>query len=29
MPMPVEGSDCFCPDCLRKLAKQRAGAGAA
>ena len=29
MPMPVDGSDCLCPDCLRKLAKQHAGAGAA
>jgi hypothetical protein len=26
MPMPVDGGDCLCPDCLRKLAKQRAGA---
>jgi hypothetical protein len=26
MPMPVDGGDCLCPDCLRKIAKQRAGA---
>jgi hypothetical protein len=26
MPMPVDGGDCLCPDCLRKLAEQRAGA---
>ncbi|KRR12491.1 hypothetical protein CQ12_39060 [Bradyrhizobium jicamae] len=29
MPMPVDGGDCFCPDCLRTLAKQRTSAGAA
>ncbi|NOJ47230.1 cysteine-rich CWC family protein [Bradyrhizobium archetypum] len=26
MPLPVDGNDCLCPDCLRKLAMQRAGA---
>ena len=26
MPMPVDGGDCLCPDCLRKLANRRAGA---
>jgi hypothetical protein len=29
MPMPVDGGDCLCPDCLRKLAKRHADAGAA
>jgi hypothetical protein len=29
MPMPVDGSDCLCPDCLRKLAEQHTSAGAA
>ena len=29
MPVPVDGGDCLCPDCLRKLAKRRADAGAA
>jgi hypothetical protein len=29
MPMPVDGGDCLCPDCLRKLAKQQTEAGAA
>jgi hypothetical protein len=29
LPMPADGGDCLCPDCLRKLASQRAGAGAA
>ena len=29
MPMPVDGGDCLCPDCLRKLAKRHAEAGAA
>lgn len=24
--MPVDGSDCLCPDCLRKLAEKRTGA---
>ena len=26
LPMPADGSDCLCPDCLRKLAQQRVGA---
>jgi hypothetical protein len=28
LPMPVDGSDCLCPSCLRKLAEQSTGAGA-
>jgi hypothetical protein len=28
LPMPIDGSDCLCPRCLRKLVEQRAGAGA-
>jgi len=24
LPMPVDGGDCLCPDCLRKMAKQAA-----
>jgi hypothetical protein len=28
LPMPTDGDDCLCPDCLRKLAEQRAGASA-
>jgi hypothetical protein len=28
LPMPTDGSDCLCPDCLRKLAEQGIGAGA-
>jgi hypothetical protein len=27
LPMPTDGVDCLCPNCLRKLAEQRAGAG--
>jgi len=26
LPMPMDGGDCLCPDCLRKLVEQRAGA---
>ncbi|WKA32148.1 hypothetical protein QUH67_29660 [Bradyrhizobium roseum] len=26
LPMPVDGDDCLCPQCLRKLAKQHTGA---
>jgi hypothetical protein len=29
MPMPLDGGDCLCPDCLRKLAQRHADAGAA
>ena len=25
MPMPLDGSDCLCPDCLRKAAARAAG----
>ena len=25
LPMPADGSDCLCPDCLRKLAEQSTG----
>ena len=28
MPMPADGGDCLCPQCLRKLAEQRTAAGA-
>ena len=28
MPMPLDGSDCLCPDCLRKAAARAAGAAA-
>jgi len=27
LPMPTDGVDCLCPNCLRKLAEQRASAG--
>jgi hypothetical protein len=27
LPMPVDGGDCLCPDCLRKLAERRTSAG--
>jgi hypothetical protein len=26
MPIPVDGGDCLCPDCLRQLARQRGAA---
>jgi hypothetical protein len=26
VPMPTDGGDCLCPQCLRKLAEQRGGA---
>jgi len=28
MPMPVDGGDCLCPDCLRKAAAHAAGVAA-
>ena len=28
MPMPEDGSDCLCPDCLRKAATEAASAAA-
>jgi len=28
LPMPTDGGDCLCPDCLRRLVAQRTGAGA-
>jgi hypothetical protein len=28
LPMPSEGADCLCPDCLRKLAEAQAAARA-
>jgi hypothetical protein len=27
LPMPTDGVDCLCPNCLRTLAEQRASAG--
>jgi hypothetical protein len=29
MPMPLDGSDCLCPECLRKAAAGAAGVAAA
>jgi len=26
MPLPVDGADCLCPDCLRQRAQQRGAA---
>jgi len=26
MPVPTDGGDCLCPDCLRKLAQRRGAA---
>jgi len=28
MPMPLEGGDCLCPDCLRKAAARATSAAA-